>query len=362
MPNFWWPIIKRYYKKIPKNPLRKFIWILKSIEFHLHERNSTTVIKLLVSLGPSAWDIGSDIRQGQTFLEGDTYIKIVTDRNASSITDECTLLEITGNWKFVTKGFENSNGITQPESTQVIQNIGFPVEMVGLCTKILGFENADVTKFRFACKEKDPIWGWLVLSFIFILPGLYTLVCSKNPNYGYLVRTMPNCPKYLLFLLSIILIPFFPLQVFFIKTLALLTNGEELKKISCFLTKQEGVSESMFQFILQLIIIFSRADRLPSTTQLVVLSSSLIFMAKSRVEGNFANEPDASLLKMIKSLPRCLCLVLYLSGSIAILASILKTFFLLFTLIFWGLFFLPGSWCIFCLKAKKCVSIKEIAG
>ena len=44
-----------------------------------------------VTLGPSVWDIGSDIIQGQKYLDGDTYT-FVTDKNIST---NCTLVEIT---------------------------------------------------------------------------------------------------------------------------------------------------------------------------------------------------------------------------------------------------------------------------
>merc|ERR1711971_15279 len=36
-------------------------------------------------LGPSIWDIGTDIYQGKTYLNGDTYTKTVNSRNDSSI-------------------------------------------------------------------------------------------------------------------------------------------------------------------------------------------------------------------------------------------------------------------------------------
>ena len=135
-------------------------------------------------------------------------------------------------------------------------------------------------------------------------------------------------------MLYIILIPLFPFQVFLIKTLTLLTNGKELKKISRILTEQEATFESQASFILQLYIIFNRADRLPSTTQLLAVSSSILFMAKSRVEGRFANEPHAKLLKKIKYLPKSLCFIVYCSGAWAILTSILQAYVLMAFLLF----------------------------
>ena len=100
-------------------------------------------------------------------------------------------------------------------------------------------------------------------------------------------------------------------------------------------------------------------------TQFLALSSSITFIVKSRVEGNFANEPHASFLKKMKSLPRLFCLVLYLSGSFAILASILKAYLLL-ALIFLAVLLLTCAICILLLRCivlligKKCFSIKDI--
>ena len=68
-------------------------------------------------------------------------------------------------------------------------------------------------------------------------------------------------------ILMIVTIPFFPLVIFLTKLLAVLTKGSELKKIDSLITLNEGAWESQFQLMLQLFIVFTRADRAPSAIQ-----------------------------------------------------------------------------------------------
>ena len=139
----------------------------------------------------------------------------------------------------------------------------------------------DLVAYKYKCKEKDIIWGWLTLGFVFILPGY----CQTALIIIYQVTKMASPIKektkfYSICLLLILLVPFFSLEVFLLKFLVLITNGPELKKVNYLMTACEGIFESQFQCVLQLYIIFTRADRIPSTTQLLTLSSSIFFMAK----------------------------------------------------------------------------------
>ena len=134
--------------------------------------------------------------------------------------------------------------------------------------------------------------------------------------------------------LGFFLIPFFPLQVFIIKLLAVLTNGSEFEKLSNFLTYHEGVHESGYQFALQLYIIFVRADRFPSTTQWIALSSSLFSITKTKLEEAFINKPGVPLMKRAELLPLKLSFVFYWTGSVAVIISTLKILSSSFLLLF----------------------------
>ena len=112
----------------------------------------------------------------------------------------------------------------------------------------------------------------------------------------------------------------------------------------------EANFESQLQFLLQLYIIFTRADRQPSTSQMLSLSTSIIFMAKSSLESSFVNKPNEPLLKKLPLLPQKLCELIFWYGSYAILLSTFRiTFFVigLFTIVA----FASCLKCI-CMKAK----------
>ena len=89
-------------------------------------------------LGPSSWDIGTDIHQGEKYLNGDTYTKIVNSRNDSSV--------INYDCKWV--------GTTL--TATVINNIESDIGVT----------------YTFECIEKDVIWGWLTLGLVFVFPGI----------------------------------------------------------------------------------------------------------------------------------------------------------------------------------------------
>ena len=262
-------------------------------------------------LGPSSWDIGTDMHQGEAYLTGDTYIKTANSRNDSSIMNyDCTWV---GTTRSVNNDTESEIGVT----------------------------------YTFECLEKDVIWGWLTLGLVFIFPGL----CQAIFLYAKSDFTKgKSCKlKSYISMLLILLIPFFPLQVFIIKLLTLLSNGPEMKKIRNLMIYLEGAFESSFQFILQLYIIFTRADRQPSTTQLLSISTSILFMAKAHLEANFADKPDEPLSRKLVMLPQKLCFIIHFCGSAAILASTFQMSFFIMVLVSYALVFLL---CCFCMKTK----------
>ena len=116
------------------------------------------------------------------------------------------------------------------------------------------------------------------------------------------------------------------------------------------MTILEAVFESDLQFVLQLYIIFSRADRQPSTSQILSLSTSIIFSAKSKLEENFADKPNEPILKKLQLLPQKLCFTVFICGSMAVLTTIFRIVFSLIGFVAIGVFGVCLS-CI-CMKAK----------
>ena len=266
-----------------------------------------------ISIGPSCWDTGTDINQGQLYLNGDFYTKHVSLQNDTSVTDyNCTWIETT---------------------RKVLSNI----------------ESGEEVTYTYTCFEKDENWGYITLFFVFVFPGLLQGITVGFASRSLEAGNHKNIGTAIAFGLSL-LSPFFPIQVFLVKLFAFLTDGPELKKISNLMTYTEATFESNLQFVLQLYIIFTRADRRPSTTQILSLSSSIVFMAKSHLESNFADKPNEPLLKKLPFLPQKLCFIVFFCGSLATLSSIFRN---MFFMIGWIALSLCGG-CLemVCMKAK----------
>ena len=84
------------------------------------------------------------------------------------------------------------------------------------------------------------------------------------------------------------------------------------------MTLCEATNESILQLALQLYIVFNRADRQPLTSQVLSLSSSILFIAKSHLEENFTDKPNEPLLKKLTILPQKLFAIVFFCGSLAL--------------------------------------------
>ena len=266
-----------------------------------------------ICIAPSCWDTGTDINQGLSYLNGDFYTKHVNNKNDSIIDYNCTLTETT---------------------RKVMGNIESEEEVI----------------YTYKCFEKDKFWGWITFSLVFLLPGMqqgFSVIRASRSLEACYHRIIGYVIGIVLFLLS----PLFPVQVFLVKLFVFLTNGTEMKKISNVMTLFEATFETKYQLVLQLYIIFIRADRQPSMAQILGLSSSIVFMAISRLEEHFADNPNTPLLKKLTLLPQKLCLITFFCGSVAIVSSILQiiSFLIVFGLVSILVFCLSCIW----MKAKN---------
>ena len=261
----------------------------------------------------SCWDTGTDINQGQLYLNGDIYTKYVNKKTDLSVMNyNCSLMETT--------------------------------------RKVIGdIESNEEVTYTYECFEKDEYWGYITLFFVFVSTGLFQAIYFFTA-IGSLETCRHKMIGYGISLGLILLMPLFPLQVILVKLFTFLTDGPEMKKISTLMIICEANFESQLQFLLQLYIIFTRADRQPSTSQMLSLSSSIFFMAKSSLESSFANKPNEPLLKKLPLLSQKLCKLIFWYGSYAILLSTFRITFLvigLFTIVT----FANCLKCI-CMKAK----------
>ena len=268
-------------------------------------------------IAPSCWDTGTDINQGQLYLNGDIYTKYVNNESDPSVMN-CSLMETT--------------------------------------RKVIGdIESNEEVIYTYECFEKDEYWGYLTLFFVFIFTGLFQVIYIFTA-IASLETSRQKMIGYGISLGLIILMPLFPLQVILVKLFTFLTNGPEMKKISTLMIICEANFESQLQFLLQLYIIFTRADRQPSTSQMLSLSTSIFFMAKSSLESSFVNKPNEPLLKKLPLLPQKLCELIFWYGSYAILLSTFRiTFFVI------GLFtIVTFASCLKCICMKAKISQGEI--
>ena len=237
--------------------------------------------------------------QGEKYLNGDIYMKNVNSMNdAAIINSNCTWVKTT------------ETALDNQE-----------IEVI----------------YTYECFEKNVLYGWGTLFIVFCLPGFVNFTLrkkifpdhEKNRKFGLKKIAFHCCIK----LALIMAVPLFPLQIFLVKLLALLTGGTEMNKISTYMSLFEGVMESSWQLILQLFIIFTSINRQPSTTQLLTLSGSIIFIVKSHLQHHFSEMPNVPLKKKLLLFPQKLCYVAFVCGGSAIIMAVFQFWFAFFMFI-----------------------------
>ena len=176
----------------------------------------------------SSYDLGSDYLVSDQFITGTEYIKEVHDESELERYHE--LYKLSGPLNCTLVGRKNYTEI--------------------------GENGAVSNKFfqQHHCYERDPIWGGLVATFIF-LPGVL---------FWSLIAYQIRKKNLLLPILAIPLIPLFPFILILVKFLAIFNEGPQMTRIKNLVSLCEGQVESMFQLGLQVFIILYRADRKPS--------------------------------------------------------------------------------------------------
>ena len=127
------------------------------------------------------------------------------------------------------------------------------------------------------CFEVDEIWGCATLAII-LLPGFcfarWTFLHARN--HGCKMLTSLGILAFF-----VISVPIFPLLVILLKVMAMTRPGPEIEKICNEMVSIEGVWESTLQLLLNLFIVFTRADRSPSTVQIASMFASLVLIVKT---------------------------------------------------------------------------------
>ena len=174
-----------------------------------------------------------------------------------------------------------------------VKNVPIPYDVSDsgnpLC-KILHPENdtQSVEHIQYQCFERDPIWGAVTLVFMFI-PGL-----SADNIWRGLDKQVD---KRIFLILRWLSLPFFPVMLIGLKLIGLFIPGPEMSKVLAAVNYIEGTRESTLQFCLQLFIVMSRKDRMPSKLQWATICTSFLMINKAGVEAYLRHETPGKDIK-----------------------------------------------------------------
>ena len=186
------------------------------------------------------------------------------------------------------------------------------------------------------CFETNPYYGWLTLGFNFLpglcwsLPVLYRInstLRKKNKEFWQRKRIFffIFLPFYVLRLVT------FPLQLLVISAISCFHDQDQWALLTAKIGIAEGIYNSHFQFLLQLFIFFTRADRHPSTFQYLAAAGSLFSLAYSRVDSLLLNRDGRNMSAgqliwiIIRYFPIFLPICAFKLGSISLIVSLLRS-------------------------------------
>ena len=195
---------------------------------------------LLISALPTFFDMFTDAFSAKSFINGKNYTKFVTNLSDPAFHEKCVHVG-----RYIT---------FQPEEEIQYEEI--------------------------ECFETDVIWGGVTLLLIF-LPGATFAKDVSRIISEVMQKEKARFPLFFLLLLPSMLC--FPVVLFLVKLVGLVTPGSEWKRNIIWLTGMEGAWESSLQLLLTLFIIFSRADRRPAWWQVASLVASMVLVTKTSI-------------------------------------------------------------------------------
>ena len=142
---------------------------------------------------------------------------------------------------------------------------------------------------KMECFEKDPIWGTLMLV-LMGLPGIFWSLGIFMQWATYLRKKSPEVydKKRKLFFffipLAAVSIFTFPFQLMTISLISCFNSQDHWMTLTSKVGIAEGFFNAHLQYVLQLFIMFVKADRYPSPGQFLLTFGSLLFLVWSRVE------------------------------------------------------------------------------
>ena len=210
------------------------------------------------------------------------------------------------------------------------------------------------------CFEKDPVFGYVTLFFLFF-PGMgfsfWTFLNLSNFLRGTDYTFRQNACFFLFFTpLTFLVCITFPFQLLVVNLVALINKGDQWTLLTTKYSIAEGLYDTSLQFCVQLFIVFTMADRIPSTIQYLSLVGSIVMLAYTRIEAHLLDEGGhvmpikEKIIKTLKLIPIFLSNSIFKLGSIGLIVSLLRlnaiTFYGSFALLWVFFYFLFNQGCL----------------
>ena len=203
------------------------------------------------------------------------------------------------------------------------------------------------------CFERDPVFGYVTLT-CFFFPGFgfsfWTFLSLSNFLRGTDFNFRQNFYFFLFFApLALLSAITFPLQLLIVNIVALFNGGTQWTTLTAKYSIAEGLYDASIQFCVQLFIIFTMGDRLPSVIQYLSLTGSILMLSVPRIEAFLLDQGGVTLpikeklLKTLKYFPLFFFNSIFKLGSIGLICAILRynaiTFYVILAVV-WLLFYL----------------------
>ena len=246
------------------------------------------------------------------------------------------MLHIVPTWTdIVTDAVQANNYINGNHYTFRMENLSsVRNNCIHLSTHIYYIENRNISYELVSCFEKDPIWGWVTAGIIF-LPGFLFAVTDlykMKLRFDLMNETSFQFDSFLWSFLTPIS---FPIRLFIVQVKCLISNSPIRTNEMVKYEANEGEFESCLQYLLSLVVMCSRTDRLPSTIQLFSLFTSLLMVVKLCVFRFIPNifEDLNKIKEAVPLLPLILFNVVFKLGSLAVIISFFRLWCFLLVLL-----------------------------
>jgi len=310
-------------KRVPSSKLDFSVMAVEFNKSELWEDRTTAdisvnfAINFFVGLLPTIFDVGMDSLAVNDYLRGTYYVKNGEGSDCSDIYPE------------------------------------FPPIRTPMLTQ-------DYNYTQIECFEKDPYFGYVTLFFLFF-PGLgfsfWTFLSLSNFLRGTDGTFRQNACFFIFFVpFSVIVCTTFPLQLLLVNLVSLLNIGTQWTLLTTKYSIAEGLYDASLQFCVQLFIVFTMADRIPSTIQYLSLVGSIVMLAYTRIEAHLLDQGGhvmpikEKIVKTLKLIPIFLSNSIFKLGSIGLICSLLRlnaiTFYGTFALLWVLFYFLFNQGCL----------------